>query len=353
MVDRMFNLASAPSSPPDEAAATPAPSNHAAKLGVSPIFPDFEQRSYSFEAAMDVLGGRFAGIKKALSHQDHRRASPELTRNLFEELKDQPAAVEMAKQRERQRKEAYLQALVAGDGPCCRQDLAWLENRFDHLMERADSTALEMSCDEQMTWRWTFELAPREDRRYFAYKFQFSVYSDMVESREGGAQRLAGGAQLLEVSRRIFSDCAYCTKHIKTMVAKGIAEPEPVGAPRSMPREVESVLFRLAAKLRSHRLPVYKSLLIYHAKAAIAGTRAALNFARIGADGEYLLSEDNELSWDDVKWDNWVYRRFIGDRRAVRMLLILEPPLQPPCGRAGAASVCTNSHHTSVPPAHA
>ena len=77
---------------------------------------------------------------------------------------------------------------------------------------------------------------------------------------------------LLELARRIFSNEAYSTKHIKNMVAAGREEPEPVGAPTSMPRAVESVLFRLASKLRSHRLPVYKSLIIYHAQQAIGGT---------------------------------------------------------------------------------
>lgn len=302
---------------------------------------------------MDVLSGRFLGVKKALSHQEHWRASPELTKRLFAELKEQPAAVEAAKQREKQRKQAYLHALLKTDGPCCRQDPAWLEAKFDQLMEKADSKALQMPSAEQMTWRWAFELADRDDRRYFAYKFQYAVYSDMVDQRASasgvtsGAPRLNGGAELLNVSKRIFSDAAYCIKHIKNMVANGTAEPEPIGAPPSMPRAVESVIFRLASKLRSHRLPVYKNLLIYHAQVAISGTKAALNFAKIDADGKYKLDMDGGLMWDYNKWDNWVYRRFIGDRRAVRMLGVLEPPSQlprPPTVIALCASTCLTPH---------
>lgn len=308
MIDSLFTGACA-ASPPNAEATTAMPS-----------FPDFDARSRSFDAAMDVLSGRFPGVKKALSHEEHWRASPELTKQLFAELKEQPTAVEAAKQREKQRKLAYLHTLTTGDGQCCREDPAWLEEKFDQLMEKANATALRMASAEQMTWRWTFEKASRDDRRYFAYKFQYAVYADLVDQAAGGAPRLVGGSELLDLSKRIFSDAAYCIRHIKNMVANGTIEPEPVGAPPSMPREVESVIFRLASKLRSHRLPVYKSLLIYHAQVAISGTLAALNFAKTDADGEYELDMDGGLMWDYNKFDNWVYKRFIGDRRAVRML---------------------------------
>lgn len=320
MIDTMFDggaalTASTASTPPP----LPPPLCPSANPTSAPsVFEDFEKRTRSYQAAMDVLSGRFPGVKKAVEHQDNWGACRQLTTTLLSELKGCPAALEAAKLREHQRKTAYLHALSASDGIACRQDPEWLESKFDHLMTKASSEALRMPLEEQMTWRWTFERAPRDDRRYFAYKFQYAVYKGLVGQAATGAPRLTGGAMLLELARRIFSNEAYSTKHIKNMVAAGREEPEPVGAPTSMPRAVESVLFRLASKLRSHRLPVYKSLIIYHAQQAIGGTRAALNFAQTSPDGEYILDDDGGLLWDYKKLDHWVYRRFIGDRRDVR-----------------------------------
>ena len=74
-------------------------------------------------------------------------------------------------------------------------------------------------------------------------------------------------------------------------------------------------LIYFCERLRECKVAVYKHTVIDYAMRLIGTHEAALNFARVH-DGEYVLNEDKDLggfAWDMLKWDNWYYRRFLGD----------------------------------------
>lgn len=288
-----------------------------AVAGLSPIFPDYETRSHSYDCAMAVLGGRFTSVKKALAHEEFRAASPKVTGETYDRLKGQPLAVQAAVGAESQRKQKQLALIVNSVEPSARDDMAWQEDQFEKLLARANASALRMPEQEKATWRWAFERTNRYDRRYFAFKFQYAVYSDLVEHKS--STRLQGGNELYDLARYIFSDCAYCTRQIRHYALAKISEPSPMGAPTSMPRHVESVLFRLVSKLRSMRCPVYKSTVIFYAQTLLKGTAIQANFSQTDEHGDFKLDKHGRLQWDSIKFDNWVYRRLISDRKAVSL----------------------------------
>ena len=161
------------------------------------------------------------------------------------------------------RREQQKQDFVKATGDCVitdtRNDVVWLDQVFaERLMTRADRRAIGggISIDEIRVFAWAFELADKADRRYWSYKFQYTVHADLVAASEDGTVR--GDKALHSLAGRIFGDAAYCSKQIKTCFAKGLSERPDQGRPTNYPRDVESVLFRYVSMLRLNDIPVYK-----------------------------------------------------------------------------------------------
>jgi hypothetical protein len=64
--------------------------------------------------------------------------------------------------------------------------------------------------------------------------------------------------------------------------------------------------------------PVWRHTVVDLAKRLIGPHEAHINFALVSEDGKsYVHNTDPDgpggLQWDESKWDNWYYRRFLGD----------------------------------------
>ena len=276
------------------------------------------QRQSSYKCASAILGGRFPDLRSALSHAEFQDAVPRIVTETLESLRSDESAVKAAAQMEEDRRLKHIELFVKStgkDGTCLRQDLAWLESIFDDkLMTRADRNALtDFTVDEIRVFKWSFELAHKSDRRYWSYRFQYTVYQDLVAASQG--KTVQGGERLHTLAAFIFGDAAYCSRQIARNFAQGLSEPPDQGRPTSMPRDVESVLFRFVSMLRSNDIPVYKSSVLDYAMRLLEGTVASLNFALV-KDGEYVPSPCGGVEWDMEKLSSWFKRRFIGDRKA-------------------------------------
>ena len=277
------------------------------------------QRQASYECACAILAGRFPDLRSALSHPEFLNAVPALVNETLNPLLSDEATIEAARTMEEERRQQDIESYVKStgrDGKSVREDMSWLESTFDRLMTKADRHAIGgFSIDEIRVFRWCFELAPKYDRRYWSYKFQFAVFRDLVEFSTTSV--VHGGEKLHSLAASIFGDGAYCAKQIKNMVTEGKSEPPEQGRPTAFPRDVETVIFRYAAMLRSHNQPVYKSTILAYAMQLLEGTEASLNFA-LKKDGEYVVCRNGKVGgveWDMSKLDTWFKRRFIGDRK--------------------------------------
>lgn len=274
-----------------------------------------DQRRTSYRCAAAILGGRFDDVRSALSHPDFSSAVPSIVNETLHPLRYDASAVAAAKYVEQQRRQQDIEDFVKStgkDGTSIREDMAWLESIFDKLMTKANKDFLKAwSVDELRVFNWCFALAPQEDRRYWCYKFQYTVTKDLVYAT-GEAQ---GCNQLQSIAHSIFGAVAYCTKQIKRAVAQGISTKPDRGRPTAFPRDVESVVFRFVSFLRVENTAVYKSTVIHYAMVLLAGTEASLNFAVRGADGNYVLCPTGGVEWDLEKLSAWYKRRFIGDRK--------------------------------------
>ena len=78
--------------------------------------------------------------------------------------------------------------------------------------------------------------------------------------------------------------------------------------------DLERELLYFISKLRELKQPVYKATVQDYAMRLISPHEAALNFALVGDDGEYVRNEElGGFQWDTYKLDHWYYRRFLGD----------------------------------------
>mmetsp|Transcript_31731 Transcript_31731/g.63367 ORF Transcript_31731/g.63367 Transcript_31731/m.63367 type:complete len:590 (-) Transcript_31731:1569-3338(-) len=267
----------------------------------------------AFDAAFAVLGGRFRHVKHALKHEEFSGADHPLTVQLLENMRENQDAVTAAIEEEEQRvAKVMAEATAFSTDAERRSDLVWLEGQFTLLLCVATADALTMAEDERLRFGWIFKVAELEDRRYYAYKFMYSVYTALLDTAAGGF--VVGGPDLHDLAKQIFGcDAAYTIRHIRQKCIEGKSEPEPVGRRANFPRDVEAVLFKYVAKLRALTCPVYRCFVIDYAKRLIYGTFHALDFAR-QKGGEYILDEDGYTLWDEDKLNHWFYRRFLGDR---------------------------------------
>ena len=265
-------------------------------------------------AAEAVLGGRFHSVREARSAFPN--ASPELANKMLQDMRASPASAlmaEQAQQAELDRQEAAVATYSTDYDAALRSDMVWINDRFEEVLSRADSSVINMVEEEQNKWKWCFEEAAERDRRFFSHAFMYSVWTDLQNTAKTPGGYVHGGTKLELISKRIFGECSYSIRTIKDNAGAGISSPKDMGRPTSLPRPVEMVLFRFIACMRAQKYPVFKETVIHYAKSLIAGTEYSLNFAQV-KDGRYVPCEHGGVEWDESKLDNWFYRRFIGDR---------------------------------------
>jgi hypothetical protein len=275
------------------------------------------QREASYKCACAILGGRFPDIRSALNDPEFLEASAPLVAETLEKIRKSSQASKAAELWEQRRRETYFKALVnltEDEASTLRQDISWLQSMFDTLLTKSDRRFISrITVDDMRVFSWCFELAPKDDRRYWSYTFQYNVYKDLVAMSDGGL--VAGGDRLYEMAKTIFGDAVYTTRHIKDSVAKGHTERPDQGRPCSFPRDVESVLFRYVSMLRINNHQVYKSTVLHYGMKLLEGTAASLAFA-LKQNGKYVPHPAGGVEWDMQKLDMWFYRRFMGDRKA-------------------------------------
>ena len=95
-------------------------------------------------------------------------------------------------------------------------------------------------------------------------QFMCAAYGYLMDSKSGAL--VVGGDRLLELSKALFGTHTYCLRSIRDAVMaarrNGLLEPplpNMTGRPTSLPREIESVIFKFLSKLRTWKCPVYKS----------------------------------------------------------------------------------------------
>jgi hypothetical protein len=136
-----------------------------------------------FDAAFAVLGGRFRNVKHALKHEDFAGADHPLTSELLENMRENQEAVTSAIEEEEERvAKAMAEATASTSDAERRSDLVWLEEQFTLLLCVATADAITMAEHERLRYGWIFQLGEMEDRRYYAYKFQYSVYTDLLDT---------------------------------------------------------------------------------------------------------------------------------------------------------------------------
>jgi len=297
-------------------------------LGSTFVKPTWEellsdaQRQASYSCARAIIGGRFADTRRALSHPEFQAASTTLVMQTVAKLtaEAEAAYIKVASEEvEKDRREEFFANFCESCGidpdVGLKDDMGWLQQVFDKLMTKAHRFfQTDLSVDELRVLKWCFADAPKDDRRYWSYTFQYTAYEDLVKwGNETGT--VNGGQKLHSIAAAIFGDAAYCSKQIKNNVAKGLRSRPDQGRPPCFPREVEAVLFRYVSVLRLHNEIVFKSTVIEKAMRLLEGTPASLNFAQIKA-GTYVPCPYGGVEWDMQKLDAWFKRRFIGDRKA-------------------------------------
>ena len=89
-------------------------------------------------------------------------------------------------------------------------------------------------------------------------------------------------------------------------------------------------------RLRQLKQPVYKSFVIAHGKQLLCAHEAALKFAKVDEQGEYVRHPEGGLEWDEMKWDHWFCRRLLGELGEATVGSRRACP-RPPCGPAGSS----------------
>jgi hypothetical protein len=128
-------------------------------------------------------------------------------------------------------------------------------------------------------------------------RFMYEAYRQLQTDFNGAHIPVQGTARLSVVAGYIFGDASYTIRWISEMVRQGHAMPEHAGRKAHFPRDAEAVLFRFVAKLRSMKLPVYRSTVIEYATRLLRGTAHATLFATVSKS----LSGELQYAWDRVR----------------------------------------------------
>ena len=143
-----------------------------------------------------------------MSHSDFQEAIPSIVAETVHGLQLDTQAISAAQVCEQERRQSHIEDFVKStgkDGTSSREDMAWLEDTFDRLMTKADRHVSDnLSIEDIRVYKWCFELAKRYDRRYWAYRFQYAVYKDLVAASEGSL--VHGGKKAQSIAASIFGD---------------------------------------------------------------------------------------------------------------------------------------------------
>jgi len=277
-----------------------------------------DRQLVSRRAALAVLGGRFAGgVKEALEHPDfHPVATRYYTDEYLREFSSNAEIVAAAKAAEEQRlaeEEARAAEERAGSLDLQRSnDSEYVAELFSNTLLIAAEAGVQLSKAEVQQWAALFAQSDADTLRDMAYRFQLASWSGVVERAAGKQAR--GNEQIRARAVELFGEkAAWSARSVADAVA-GRSSGNGKGRPCSYPKELEEVLVRFIKKLRQCKAAVYKWTAMDYAMRLISKHEAALNFARVDADGNFVRNEElGGFEWDMCKLDHWYYRRFLGD----------------------------------------
>ena len=295
------------------------PNANVALVPVKPKLTFEERQCASRKAALAVLGGRFTGgVKEALAHEEFQGvATRHYTDQFLDEYRGNAEFVAAAKAAEEQRlaaEDARVAAERAGALDLQRSnDPEYVAHCFSQTLLIAAEGGVQLSQPEVQHWKALFEQSDPETLRDMSYRFQLAAWSGVVE-RADSSKQPRGNDQIRQRAMEIFGEkAAWSARSIADAVA-GRRSGERKGRPCSYPKEIEEVLVRFIAKLRQCKAAVYKWTVMDYAMRLISKHEAALNFARVDADGNFVRNEElGGFEWDMCKLDHWYYRRFLGD----------------------------------------
>ena len=256
--------------------------------------------NFAYLAVLAVLGGRFPSLGAALKHNEFCEASPKLAKEIHQQLQNNKDVIQHSEELELARLAKLREAISASmGGESMQSDIVWVETIFDELMmESRTGNIIGMTEQQLLTYAWAFEKAPFDDRRYFAYHCMYAAFEQLMERTEADDQSCTAGAALLHQQFAVvFPNTVYCIKSIQNHVKNGDTEQPFLGRPTSLPRAVETVLFKFISKLRTLRYPTFKSVVIDYMKRLISGTQISLNFARV-TNGKYVPCVHGGVEWD-------------------------------------------------------
>ena len=281
--------------------------------------PTFEERQCaSRKAALAVLGGRFAGgVKEALAHEEFQGvATRHYTDQFLFEYSGNAEFVAAAKAAEEQRvaaEDARVATERAGALDLQRSnDPEYVAELFSNTLLIAAEAGVQLSKAEVQQWAALFAQSDADTLRDMAYRFQLASWSGVVERAESKQAR--GNEHIRQRAMKIFGEKAVWSARSIADAVAGRRSSNKQGRPCSYPKEIEEVLVRFIAKLRQCKAAVYKWTVMDYAMRLISKHEAALNFARVDADGNFVQNEElGGFEWDMCKLDHWYYRRFLGD----------------------------------------
>lgn len=128
-------------------------------------------RARAFAIATAVIGGRYLSVSRAIEVLSSSGGMPSMkyVQDMIDELMSNNEFVNEAKEREAKRYSEKVSALRQRHniGMDRRTDSIWLEVQHAKLLELG-ADALGMEDDSRTLWRWTFEEAEHDEKRYFA-----------------------------------------------------------------------------------------------------------------------------------------------------------------------------------------
>lgn len=281
--------------------------------------PKDEAIMVSNRAALAVLGGRFkGGVLAALSHPDFAGSSRHYVDNALAAMRKQAGAEQAAVAAEKQRR-AEVEAAVERERTDAldlqrKDDAEYVAECFSHKLLVAAAAGTELSSAEVQRWATLFGATDQATLRDMSFQFQRTSWAGVVE-RAAGDKQPRGNAAIKGQAAMLFGEeNAWSPRSITDAVKEGKEEPGETGRPCSYPKELERELIYFVSKLRELKQPVYKATVQDYAMRLIGPHEAALNFALVGDDGEYVRNEElGGFQWDMYKLDHWYYRRFLGD----------------------------------------
>ena len=183
---------------------------------------------------------------------------------------------------------------------------------FDALMAAA-SSGRELNPVERCKMIQVFKLVEKTERRSMSLKWATTMWA----TKQANSTKATRGMKFIrEECEALFGDgCVWSAVSIKSYVKQNETgkEPRKMGKDFAFPKDAEENLSHFVSLLRKCKCPVYKETVIDYAQGLISGHVAAANFRRVDKHGSVIKNAEGKSTWDMKKFNNWYYRRFLGD----------------------------------------